>query len=107
MICRAGCAISDVLAGAGLTLFDLFTEHTSTTRPRAPQSPIELARAEAVALARRQPWTRHLDRYAAADAIRLADQVRRQAQESDYEVWETLAEAAALTSAAENVLAGQ
>jgi hypothetical protein len=60
---------------------------------------------EAEAIGRRQPWIRHPEHYAAADAIRWADGVRRQARQSDRDVWDTLARAAALTTAAENIMA--
>jgi len=103
IVCRAGCRTEDVLAAAGLRLSDLFTGSApATSRPRTP---IEWFRSEAAARAGRQGWMRHRERYAAADAIRTAGHVQQTAHEDGAEVWERLAEAAALTTAAENVLA--
>jgi hypothetical protein len=109
MLCRSGCRTADVLAAVGLRLGDLFDGINPcwSVRIDAPRSPIEWARHEAEALAHQQAWTRHRERYAAADAILAADRVRRAAREDDADVWATLAEAAALTTAAENVLAGE
>jgi hypothetical protein len=107
-ICRAGCRVDDWTAASGLRLGDLFP--TTTTAPvprRRPRSPLAIARSEAIALARRQAWAKPgvVERYAAADALRVADHVRRQAEDSDAG-WERLAEAAGVTTLAENVLSG-
>jgi hypothetical protein len=106
LYCRAGCNVVDVLAALGLRFRDLFaTSPAPRSRPRG--APKDWTREEAEAIARRQSWPRHLDRYAAADAIRAADRMRREARESDANVWEHLARLAALTTTAENVLAGE
>ena len=79
--CRAGCRTEDVLTAAGLKLGDLFekSQDAIPRLPRAvPKSTMERARAAAKALGMRQPWTRHLERYAAADLIRHADRIRSQ-----------------------------
>jgi hypothetical protein len=107
LCCRSGCRTQDVLTSVGLRLGDLFERTLDAPVQARPRTALEAMRAEALALARRQAWTRHLKRYAAADAIRAADRVRREARDDDPEVWERLAEAAALTTAAENVLAGE
>jgi hypothetical protein len=107
LYCRAGCRTDDVVAALGLRLGDLFETATAAPQRSSPRSPLDRARAEATTVTLRQPWTRNLERYAAADAIRWADGVSRGARESDAGVWDTLARAAALTTAAENILAGQ
>jgi hypothetical protein len=109
MTCRAGCRTEDVVQAAGLRLGDLFATPAPPRVASTPRTPLEWARAEALALAHRQPWTRHRARYAAADAIRAADRARAQYQTptDDAHVWDRLAEAAALTTAAENVLAAE
>lgn len=107
VLCRSGCRVEDVLAAVGLRLGDLFAQPLHAPVRVRPRTVLDAMRAEALAIARRQAWTRHRVRYAAADAIRGADRLRRAAREDDPEVWERLAEAAALTTAAENVLADE
>jgi hypothetical protein len=109
LYCRSGCRTEDVLAAAGLRLADLFAHALDAPVRARPRTALDAMRAEALALAQRQGWAQPgvVDRYAAADAIRVADRVRRKARKDDPEVWETLARAAALTTAAENVLAAE
>ena len=106
--CRAGCRTTDILAAVDLRLNDLFPE-APPPAPRAPRprSPLEAARAEAIALGRRQAWARPgaSERAHAADTIRAADRIRQHAKADDPDVWERLAEAARATTEAENVLA--
>ena len=107
--CRAGCRVDEVLAMVGLRLGDLFAHALDAPVRARPRTALDAMRAEALAMAQRQAWAHPgvVERYAAADAIRAADRVRREAREDDPGVWERLAEAAALTTAAENVLADE
>ena len=93
----------------GLRLGDLFAHALDAPVRARPRTALDAMRAEALAMAQRQAWAHPgvVERYAAADAIRAADRVRREAREDDPGVWERLAEAAALTTAAENVLADE
>jgi hypothetical protein len=109
-VCRAGCRAEEWTRAAGLNLGDLFVERRPAARRPRRRSPLDAARAEAVALAHRQAWARPdvLEHYAAADAIRAADRSRRRftAPTDDEEVWDQLAAVADLTMLAENILAG-
>jgi hypothetical protein len=82
---RAQCRTTDILAAVDLRLSDLFA-HAIDARVRArPRTALAAMRAEALALAKRQAWAQPgvLERYAAADAIRAADRVRRAARVDD------------------------
>lgn len=106
--CRAGCRTTDILAAVDLGLSDLFATALDAPVRARPRTALDAMRAEALAMAKRQSWSRPgvLERYAAADTIRGADRVRRAAREDDPDVWEKLAEAARATLEAENILAG-
>jgi hypothetical protein len=108
LYCRAGCRTEDVLTAVGLRLGDLFANALDTPVRARPRTALDAMRTEALALARRQAWAQPgvLERYAAADTIRAADRIRRDAKEDDPGVWERLAEAARVTTEAENILAG-
>lgn len=75
-------------------------------RPRSPRSPMVEARREVLRAGLAQTWNDDAVRlrYEACDALRLADRVRRAAAETETG-WELLMRAAALTTAAEAVLA--
>jgi hypothetical protein len=107
LYCRAGCRTTDILAAVDLRLSDLFAHAIDAPVRARPRTALDAMRAEALALARRQAWAQPgvLGRYAAADTIRAADRIRRDAKENDPHVWETLAEAARVTTEAENILA--
>lgn len=88
VVCRAGCPTQGVLEALGVSWSALFPDRPP--RRRAPsrfRSPLEAARAQVLAEARRQPWTREgiLQAYAASDAIRIrlhmADRARHLACE--------------------------
>lgn len=107
-ICRAGCRVEEWTAAVGLRLGDLFAT-TAMAPPRSrPRSPLAAMRAEGIAMARRQDWAQPgvVERYEAADMIRAADRVRATATDDTPETWERLAEAARVTTLAENILAG-
>jgi len=101
LYCRAGCRAEEVLTAAGLRLADLFVHALDAPVRARPRTALDAMRTEALALAQRQAWAKPgvLERYAAANAIRMADRVRRRAREDDPDVWERLAEAAAVTTA--------
>jgi hypothetical protein len=105
-ICRAGCRAEEWTAAAGLRLGNLFATTTmAPARPR-PCSSLAAMRVKALAIGRRQAWARPaaVEQAAAADAIRSADRARATADNTD-DGWELLAEAARVTTLAENILA--
>ena len=106
LYCRAGCRTTDILAAVDLRLSDLFATALDAPVRARPRTALDAMRAEAVALARRQAWAQPgvLAKYAAADALRTVDRIRRAAREDDSGGWERLAEAAALETAALNEL---
>jgi hypothetical protein len=80
--------------------------HASRRRRTPLRSPMAEARREIIREALGQAWARDgvPDQYLAADAVRLADRVRRNARD-DGVSWELLMQAAHLTTEAEAMLA--
>jgi hypothetical protein len=111
LACRAGCRTPDVVMAAGLRLVDLFASAPVTPQRKRPRDPLAAARAEAVALGRRQAWARPgvVEMYEAADRLRHAARLRAgyTAVEptDDDAAWTLLTEAAALTTTALNIFA--
>jgi len=103
LYCRAGCSTADVVRGAGLRLADLFAT-PAPTRATPRLSPLAQARADMLALGRRQGWARSLDRYEAADAAKVADRMRQAETLDTPETWERLAELARVSTDAEAML---
>jgi hypothetical protein len=103
LYCRAGCTTDEILRALGLGFGDLFPDRPHAPRHRASRSPLTEARYEVLSAARRQPGAREpvQARYEAADAIRLADRMRRSVTIETPDAWELLAMTAALDREAE------
>jgi len=98
--------VEAITAGVGLTVKDLFDNPGPRSARRPRLSPMAEARREVLLEARRQPWTREdvQLRYFAADALKFADQARRDAQDTPIG-HQIIALAAQLTTEAEALLA--
>jgi hypothetical protein len=80
-----GCNVRTIVAGARLEMADLFLrdrpfDGKRWAAPMSASSPLERAHSEVLDEARRQPWSRHLDLYAASDSIRAAHRLAAEAR---------------------------